>query len=375
MEDLSFDISSILTDEEAKQLFENPATETKPETEQKNEPAEEESPEKEKTGNPSEKVGEEENEIEENAISQRGDGASPNVYSSIASALKKDGIFPDFDDKELEGDMTPDKFAELVEKTITQRMDERTRRIDEALRNGVQPDAIRSYEQTISYLDSIDEDALSAEGEEGEALRKQFIYNDLINRGYTQEKAMRELEKSLKTGSDVDDAKDALESLKGYYKKEYANLQEEAKKRADSMKDSQKRRAEEFKKMVLESEVSIGDLKLDKKTCQKVYDAVTKPTYKDEKTGRLLTEVQKFQKEKPLEFLKQLGLWFVLTDGGKNMTGFTKEQLRTEKNKGIRELETMINSTDINPDGTLKYASSGGDAVDVLLSDKWKIGF
>lgn len=374
MEDFTFDIGEILTEEEANKLFEEPVQEEveaqEPENETENELAEE----KESEDTAPEEVGEED-ETEENAIPQKGDGSSPNVYSSIASALKEDGIFPDFDDKELEAANTPEAFAELFEKAITARLDDRQKRIDQALGNGVQPDTIRMYEQTLQYLGSINEEVLSAEGDEGENLRKQLIYNDLINRGYSQEKAQKEIEKSFRSGSDIEDAKDALDALNKFYNDGYKKVQDDAKKQAEAARESQKKQSEDFRKLVLEDDVKLGDTKLDKKTCQRVFDAVSKPVYKDPESGKLLTAVQKFQKEKPLEFLKQLGMWYVLTDGGKNADGFTKERLRVEKNKGIKELERKINSSSINPDGSLRYTSGATGNSDPLLSDGWKIGW
>ena len=376
MEEISFDIGGILSEEEASKLFEEQAeglqeVPTQPE-ENENEPAEEEESEKELAP---EKVGEEEDETVDDAIDQKGDGSSPNVYSSIANAFKEDGIFPDFTDEEINAATTPDAFGELIEKAINARLDEKQRRIDEALGNGVQPDTIRMYEQTLQYLGSINEEVLSSEGEDGENLRRQLIYNDLVNRGYSQEKAMKEIEKSFRSGSDIEDAKDALDALNRFYKKGYEDIQNNAKKQAEALRESQKKQSEDFRKMVLEDEVKLGDTKLDKKTCQRVFDAVSKPTYKDPDTGKLLTEVQRFQKEHPLEFLKQLGMWFVLTDGGKNTEGFTKQQVRAEKNKGIKELERKINSTSLNPDGSLRYSSSSKGDSDPLLSDGWKIGW
>lgn len=373
MEDFGFDLSGILTEDEATQLFEEQETDDEKKSadpdETENKPAEEDNE------SSSEEVGEEEVKVEENAIESKDGGSSPSIYSSIASALKNDGIFPDLEDSELEAVDTPEAFAELFEKVINERLDERQKRIDEALGNGVAPDTIKMYEQTLQYLDNIDEDAIKAEDEKGENLRKQLIYNDLVNRGCSDEKAKKELEKSFRLGTDVDDAKDALEALNKFYRDGYKKVQEEAKQKVEAEKAEQKKQAEAFKKMVIDDEVTIGDTKLDKRTRQRVYDAVSKPVYKDPDTGALLTEVQKFQKEKPLEFLKQLGMWFVLTDGGKNIDGFTKEKLRVEKNKGIRELERKINSTALNKDGSLRYTSTTGGDSDPLLSDGWKIGW
>ena len=370
MEDFSFDLSGLLTEEEATRLFE----EQTPQEEQEK-PAKEkevETPSEEQDA--PEKVGTEENNETEDTGTPDGDGSSPTkFYSSIASALKDDGIFPDLDDEEINSIDSPEKFAELFEKAVEARLDDRMKRIDSVLTNGASPDDVRMYEQTINYLSSITEEAITAEGDEGENLRKQLIYNDLINRGYSQEKAVKEIEKSFKSGSDIDDAKDALAALSTFYQNGYKQLQEDSKKQAEAAKKAQQESADKFKKMVIDDEVKLGDVVLDKRTKQKVFDAVSKPVYKDPETGQLLTQVQKFQKENPLEFLKQLGMWFVLTDGGKSADSFVKQQVRTEKNKGIRELERKINTSELNSDGSLKYLSGNQISNESLLSDGWQI--
>ena len=373
MEDFSFDFSSgLLSPEEVEKLFD----ETKPLQEMNEEPAEEEQEQKEtpteENESSSEKVGQEE-EHEENAISPKGDGSSPSIYSSIATALKNDGIFPEFSDEELSAANTPEAFAELFEKAIESKMDERQRRIDQALGNGVAPDTVKMYEQTLSYLGSISDDAISDESDQGENLRKQLIFNDLLNRGYTQEKAAREVEKSFKSATDIEDAKDALEALRSFYQNGYDKIQKDAKARTEDMKKARQQDEAKFRKMILEDDIVLGENKLDKKTRQSVFDAVSKPVYKDPDTGQLLTQVQKFQKENPLEFLKQIGMWFVLTNGGKDFGGLTKQQAIAEKNKGIRELERKINSSAFDSDGSLKYVSGTSISNDNLLDDGWKV--
>ena len=369
MEEFSFDIGGLLSEEEANRLFEETNSEEKAsgENEQKVNDAEEQVQE----DHASEKVGEEESE--EIAITQTGDGSSPNVYSSIANALKNDGIFPDFEDKEISAVKTPEDFAELFEKAITARLDERTRRVDSALGNGARPDDVKMYEQTLAYLDSVTDEAIESETENGENLRKQLIYNDLLNRGYSHEKAVREVDKSFKSGSDIEDAKDALAALNKFYRGGYENLQKATKDRADAARKAQQKQADDFRKMILEDDLKFGESKLDKRTCQKVFDAVSKPVYKDPDTGQLLTEIQKFQRENPMEFLKQLGMWYVLTDGGKNTDSLVKGQVRAERNKGIRELERKINTSAFDSDGSLKYMSGEQIGNDSLLSDGWQI--
>lgn len=369
----SFDLGSLLTEEESAKLYDENGQERAQEervdnTEDK--PAEEEEKPSESVG-----LGNNTEEPEGNAISQKSDGSSPKqFYSSIASALKNDGIFPDeFTDEEIDAVKSPEDFAEMFEKAIEKRMSASQQRIDRALRNGVEPDMVKSYEQTLGYLTSIDNDTLSAEGEEADALRARLIYNDLINRGYTHEKALKEVDKSMKSGTDIEDAKEALIALQQFYHESYVKIQKEAEDNARAIRERQKKDGETFRKMILEDEIKIGDNPLDKRTRQQVYDAVSKPVYKDPDTGELLTQVQKFQRENPMEFLKQLGLWYVLTNGGKNVEGLVKEQVRAEKNKGIRELERKINSTALGSDGSLKYLSGNQIEDDTLLTDGWEV--
>lgn len=374
MEDFSFDVNGILSAEEAEKLFEEQEAGNEDQSEQETEQqqADENPADKEES---QESVGDNEDN-DSDMPSSDGDGSSPNVYSSIAKALKDDGIFSNLDDVDESKITTPEDFAEFFDKAVTARLDEKMRRIDEALGNGVAGDDIKKYEQTISYLDSIKEEAVRDEAEAGEELRRQLIFNDLINRGYSDEKARKELEKSFRAGSDVEDAVDALEALKAYYNNGYKKLRDDAKKQADTIRDNQKKQAEQFKKLVLEDEVSLGDTKLDKKTCQRVFDAVSKPVYKDPETGRLLTAVQKFQKEQPLEFLKQLGIWYVMTDGGKSIDNLAKKKINAEMNKGVKELARKLNNTAFTSDGSMQYVGSGmpEDGKDILLSDDWKIG-
>ena len=385
MEDFTtgFDIDGLLSEEEAAQLFSEDSgddTALMQETgEEDGSSPGQEAEEPEETREP-EKVGNRKvnDKEKEDVQSDDGGSSSPNVfYSSIAGALKDEGVFPDLDDDTIKGIQGPEDFLELFEKAITSRMDERVRRVDEALGAGVAPDTVREYENTLQYLHSIDENALTAEGEEGDNLRRQILYNDFLSRGFSAERAKREVQKSFNSETEVDDARDALDSLIKQYERKYSDIRNDAKKKHDAYVAQQKKSAEDFRKMVIDNEIVLGDQKLDKRTRQKVYDAVSKPVYKDPDTGRLLTQVQKFQKEQPLEFLKQLGLWFVLTNEGKDLVGFTKDKVRSEKHKAIRDLANKINATSVNTDGSLRFASgeSTDGGADLLLSDDWKVGF
>ena len=78
---------------------------------------------------------------------------SKNFFSSIAKAFAEEGIFPDLNEDEVANIKTAESFRELIDKQIQSQLDEKQKRIDEALNIGIEPDDIRKYENTLSYLD------------------------------------------------------------------------------------------------------------------------------------------------------------------------------------------------------------------------------
>ena len=315
-----------------------------------------------------------ENTEEKEDTTPKGSGTSPkNFYSSIAKALKEEGIFPDLDDEGLSKVNGPEDFRDLIEQQIKAGLDERQKRIDEALSAGVEPTEIKKYENTINYLDSIKEENISDEGDEGEKLRKNLIYQDFINRGYSKERAAREVQKSFNAGTDIDDAKEALKSNRDFFKDKYDELINDAKSEAEQEENERKEQAEKLKSSILNDKDVFGDLSVDKSTRQKIYDNIAKPVYKDPETGEYYTAIQKYEMEHRTDFLKNIGLLFTLTDGFKNLDGLVKGKVKKEVKKGLRELENTLNNTARTSDGNLKYVSGVDEDPESFVERGWKL--
>lgn len=305
------------------------------------------------------------------STSSKETGASPktNFYSSIASALKEEGILSDLDDETLSKIESPEDFAEAMEAQLKAQLDERQKRIDEALQVGIEPDEVRKYEGTISYLNTITEDAIIDESAEGEKLRKQLIFQDFLNRGFSKERAQRETQKSISSGSDVEDAKEALASNKEYFKQEYDNIIAEAREAEEAEKARLKKEAADLKKSILEDKEVFEGLELDKTTREKVYNSISKPVYRDPETGEYLTAVQKYERDNRPDFLKKLGVLFTLTDGFTNLDKLVKPTAKKQVRKSLRELEHTINTTRRNTDGSLNFMSGVSDDPESKVSD------
>lgn len=315
-----------------------------------------------------------ENTEEKEDTTSKGSGTSPkNFYSSIAKALKEEGIFPDLDDEGLSKVKDPEDFRDLIDQQIKAGLDERQKRIDEALNAGVEPTEIKRYENTINFLDSIKEENISDEGDEGEKLRKNLIYQDFINRGYSKERATREVQKSFNAGTDIDDAKEALKSNRDFFKDKYDELIKDAKSETEQEENERKEQAEKLKSSILNDKDVFGDLSIDKSTRQKVYDNIAKPVYKDPETGEYYTAIQKYEMEHRTDFLKNIGLLFTLTDGFKNLDGLVKGKVKKEVKKGLRQLEDTLNNTARTSDGNLKYVSGVDEDPESFVERGWKL--
>ena len=379
MEEL--DLNNILSPEEMDNLFDEEGSETQ---ETPPESTEEKEKNKETTEVQvdaedlfeSESVGsgKEDKQGKEDTIPDRS-GTSPktNFYSSIASALKEDGIFQNLDDDKAKEIKDAESFAQAMRDEVTAQLDERQKRIDEALNAGIEPSEIQKYEKTLNYLDSIKDENISDESEQGEQLRRQLIYNDFINRGYSKERAQREVKKSFDAGTDIEDAKESLKSNKEFFKNSYDSIVEEAKKAEEKEIEERKKDAETLKKNILEEEKVFGEIQIDKATIQKVFDNISKPVYKDPETGELFTALQKYEMDNRLDFLKNVGLIYTLTNGFKNLDGLIKGKVKKEVRKGLRELETTINNTARTSDGNLKFATGVDEDPESYVGKGWHL--
>lgn len=370
----NFDFDNILSGDEVEELFSDEV-----ELVESNEQSEENTQENKQeettevntetlfTDKP-ESVGSEEN-VQEQGDHSSDEGSSPdtNVYSFIATAFRDEGILPDLDDDSLKNIKTSEDFASAIEKQIEARLDDRQRRIDQALNYGVEVPEINRYENTINYIDSITDDMINDESEQGEQLRKQLIKQDYLNRGFTSDRADKEVEKSFNAGTDLDDAKEAKRSNREYFVGEYQNLVEDARLQREREIEEIRKESDKLRKSLLDKDEVFEGVSLNKVTRQKVWDNLTKPVYTDD-NGISYSAIQNYERENKSDFMKKLGVIFTLTDGFKNLDGLVKGKVTKENKKNLRELEHVLKSSQQSFGGPLEFMSGVSDDPEAHLS-------
>jgi hypothetical protein len=308
------------------------------------------------------------------AVPDEDGGTSPNnFYSSIASALAVDGILLNTDEEATKKVNSAEALSDLIEAEINSRLDERQQRIAKALDNGVEPDDIRKYENTLNYIASITEAAVAEESEKGEQLRRNLIYQDFLNKGYTPEKAQKFTERTIDAGTDVEDAREALQSNREFFQNAYNNLLKQAQYRADAEKEERRKQADQLRDSLMKEKQLFGDMELSNDIRKKAYENIAKPVYKDPDTGEYLTAIQKYEREHRADFLKYAGLIFTLTNGFKDFESFTKGKVKKEVKKGLRELERTLNNTSRASDGSFRMVSGTNDDPESFISKGIKL--
>ena len=298
---------------------------------------------------------------------------SPNTYSSIAKAFADEGILPDLEDDEIKKIDSAESLRAAIDKQIQAGLDEKQKRIDQALNYGVETSEVKKYEQTLNYLDSLQEANLEVNDEQEENLRKQLIYQDFINRGYNKDRALKMVERSFNAGTDIDDAKEALKGSKEFFQDKYNSLIEEAKKAQEKEEEDRKEQAEKLKNSILEDKKFFGEIEIDKTTRQKVFENISKPVWKDPETGEYYTALQKYEMDNHADFMKNVGLLFTLTDGFKTIDKLVKGKVKKEIGKGLKGLEHVLNTTSRDSNGNLRFVSGIQDDPESFIGKGMKL--
>lgn len=288
-------------------------------------------------------------EVVENPKDAESEG-SPNLSSSIARALADDGVLQTLDDEKINNIKDAESLIEAFREELRNQLDEKQKRIDDALTYGVEPTKIQQYEQWIKTLDEVTDDILEAEGDKSENYRKNLIYQNYLVKGFDEEEAKDMVNRSVESGNDMNDAKKALNSLKNYYKKAYDDEIADAKKQYDKNVAEQKKQYENLKASILEDKENFYEqFEVGKAIRQKIFDTVSKPSVvigkdKDGKDIKI-TQLQKFIKDDPNKANKIIGTLYVITEGFTKFDGILKGTVKKQVRESVKNLERALNNT------------------------------
>jgi hypothetical protein len=263
-----------------------------------------------------------------------------NAYASIALALHKDGLLT-LDEEEVKKVKDASDLATLFQKQVDTLLDDKQKRIAEALGNDVPVDKVTEFERTLSFLDGITEDSLKAETPEAEQLRGNIIFQDFINRGFSKERASKEVKKSVQAGTDVDDALEALQENKTFFQGQYEAMVNSAKAEREKAVQKEKETAASIEKMILETKEPIPGISLTDLDRKKFRDQWKSFVGKDEQ-GKPLTALQEYARKNPDKYQYNVNLLYYLTKGFSDFSPVVKTQVKQKTKTALEGIEKSL---------------------------------
>ncbi len=362
----------MVEDEEGGEKEEKEENETEEEEEKETKEGDEE--ETDENTNSTEDKGENQEEDEDTGNAPEEDEESPSAESlrSYASALREQGVLPNFD-PENDKIETAEDLTSLVNKEIESSVeqyknsvDDLTRDLIEAAEQGVPLD---EYKESISRQQNVmgikDEDL-----ENDTDLQKNIIKREFLERGFSEDKAEKHAERSFDTGDNEEDAKDALKTIKETEEKKKEELKEKSKKDKERQEKEQKEKIENIKNKIDNTKEVIPGVKASNTLKDKAFKSMTTVVDKDE-NGNPMNAMMAERKKDPESFDTKLHLIYQLTDGFKDWSKVNKSA-KTDATKELEETLSSSKNTGRKTSGKPKKGKGKGEAApdDILRAAK-----
>lgn len=275
----------------------------------------------------------------------------PNAYSSFAKYLAEEGVLASLDlekDKVETADDLKRIIAEQIKQSEFSDLTPEQKQYLEAIRTGLPAEQVAQQQSVLQQLKSVTPDLL----EENQELRKQLISADFQSKGMSPEKAEKLAQRSIDIGEDLEDAKEALQSLTAA---EEAKLQAEIEqKKIEQAEAIKKQEADlnKFKQLLYDTKEIIPGVQINTKVADAVIKQALEPVAKTQE-GIPVNAVYKAKMEDPIGFEAKLNYLFFITKGFSDFSKIATSQ----KSKASRELDDFVKGNTFVP----KASGMGGN--------------
>jgi hypothetical protein len=296
---------------------------------------------------PEDVVSKEKDNDEEDEGNSDTDDSSPDIFTSFANLLAEKGLLSSFDSNNKitsEDDLTELLRSEIDNQSKNYLKEKIGEDGLEALEKGVSLQEYQNYKNTLDTLDSVDEEALESNLD----LSKKIILEDYKAQGFSEERALRLLNKSVDLGEDsiLEDAKESLQSLKDLQKVNFQKQQEEKARQIQEQKKQQEKIDNDLKNSVYNTDEIIEGIKLNKEIKDRMYNTMTNIVSKNE-NGIPENKLMKERRENPIEFDTKLYYLYEITKGFKDFSKIintTKSKVTSDFEKALRSNKKFENS-------------------------------
>lgn len=267
------------------------------------------------------------------------DTTSPSLYSSFAKLLQEKDILSSLD-SDLENIKDVDSLSEAFQREVEERIKSKYTEEDlkylEYIKTGIPPEELAQNNKLTKQLESINEETIESNAE----LRKQLIYQDYINQGLSENKALKLLNRTVELEQDKEEALESLDSLKEFEQKRIEKQKEQLKIEQEQRQAEYEAQQEKLKNTLYSKDEIIKGMKLNPTIKDKVYKSMTN-IVSESPNGTPENALMKARREDPMEFDSKLYYLFEVTKGFSDFSSLSKKI----KSSASKEVEQALRSS------------------------------
>lgn len=267
---------------------------------------------------------------------------SPNLFSSVADVLKEQGLLPSLESSK--NIKSIEDFTDVVNKEIETQAALRA----EQYLNSLDVNKIASARKELQSLETIDESYLK----ENLDYAKNIIYQDYINQGLSEDRAIKLLKKTIDLGEEmvIEEAMESKQSLVEFNNRMQEQAKIEAAKRLEDEKRQQIELEKQLQQLVYKQDLIKG-LPTTKAMQDRVYKSMTEIVSKNPETGEMENKFMKDRNANPVEFDARMYYLYELTNGFTDLTTISK----SVGSKAVKNLEKALRQTRVEDSGIPHY--------------------
>ena len=283
-----------------------------------------------------------------NADNADDSSSNPNLFSSLAALLSEKGLISTTESEVTDEDTFIELFKSEIKKSEFADLTDIQKEYLENIRNGIPHEKVEKDISDISRLESITEDMIESDAE----LRQRIIYQDFVNRGFNDEKARQYLQRSIDLEQDLEDAKDAMNSIKEFTNERITKENQQLAEQRAELQKLEEKRLNSIKNKIKTTDEIIKGFTITDSVKEKIQKNMFEVVGTDPNSNQSENSLMKYRRENPEEFDHKLYYLFTITNGFQNFDSLVKNT----KSKALKDLERAVQSnTKITDPGSPAY--------------------
>ena len=315
-----------------------------------------------------------EDDPDEDDSKQKSSDSAPSNFSAIlAKDLLNQGVISSFDEEEfdklVEEKGEAQALRDLMSNELKSQSDSIKKEYDEEyqayldmVENGVDKGVATDLNNVLETFKSFSDDQL--ENEDNENLRRDIIAeNYRVTTGFSEAKIKKLVDRAVEMGEDIDEAKEARDSIVENTSSRITQEKEAAKKAAEEQETNLKNSQESLRRSIDELSEILPGQRINKQTKDKMYDLITKPI--KDTNGNVTNAIWAKRNENPINFDKKIAYLME--------TGFFEDKpwnkFKSAKvTKEVNELEDFLNNNSSKRTGVMSLGKEDMTASDMIKS-------